>query len=158
MAPASQAGDAAATRTLAFLVCFYALLGGLELLAPGRACREGLAGPLTAAGATPDAMCADIERNPAAQLILFGLGKYHVLFSVIAAVALARGDAATRHAVLLLNAINFACDDSWAAMHLRWIGAGPAVLIPQALLAAWLAYLALGLGLVRAEARGRGGD
>ena len=128
--------------TLAFLVFFYALLGGMEVLAPSRACREGMAGPLTAASATPAAMCEEIERNPAAQLIFFGLKKYHVLFAAIAGYALWRSDRTTTRAILALNAVNFAADDSWAAAHLQWIGAGPAVLVPQALLAVWLASCA----------------
>ena len=141
MAPPVRGSSAA--NTLAFLTVFYALLGGAELLAPRRACRDGLAGPLTTAGATPDALCTAIEANPAAQLIFFGLAKYHVFFAAVAAHALARGDAAHIRNVLFLNALNFAADDAWAAAHLRWIGAGPVVLIPQAVLAAWLAWLAL---------------
>jgi hypothetical protein len=134
----------AAWRMLAFLSFFYAMLGGMELLFPAAACRDGLAGPLTSAGATPDAMCQGIESNPAAQLIFFGLAKYHVLMGAITVYALQRGDGETSRAALLLSAINFAADDSWAAAHLRWIGAGPVVLLPQALLAAGLAYVALG--------------
>ena len=134
----------AAWRMLAFLCAFYALLGGMEVLAPARACREGLAGPLTTAGASAEAMCADIEANPAANLIFFGLAKYHLLMAAVAAAALRRGDGPTTRAVLLLSAVNFAADDAWAAAHLRWIGAGPAVLLPQALLAAAIAYIALG--------------
>ena len=129
--------------TLYFLTGFYALLGGMELLAPSRACREGLAGPLTAAGATPDFMCSAIEANPAANLIFFGLAKYHVLFAAINAHALVRGDAAHRRAVLGLSALNFAADDAWAAVHLHWISAGPVVLLPQAALVAWLVWLAV---------------
>ena len=115
----------------------------MELLHPGRACREGLAGPLTAAGASPAAMCTSIEGNPAAQLIFFGLAKYHLLFALIAAFTLARGDTALRRVVLGLNALNFAADDAWAAMHLKWISAGPFVLLPQAALVAWLLWLAV---------------
>ena len=142
--PSPSPVTVAAWRLLAFLSCFYALLGGMELLSPAAACRDGLAGPLTAAGATPDAMCQGIESNPAAQLIFFGLAKYHVLMSAASVYALRRGDGETARAALLLSAINFAADDSWAAAHMRWIGAGPVVLLPQALLAAGLAYVALG--------------
>ena len=84
-------------------------------------------------------LCAGIAANPAATLILFGLAKYHLLFAAIAAWAAAgAGGAAGTRAALWLSAANFAADDVWAAAHLRWIGAGPVVLLPQAALVAWL--------------------
>ena len=131
------------TYTLFFLVGFYGLLGGLELLAPQTACQNGLAGPLTAAGSTPKEMCSPLHTSPAGQLVLFGLGKYHALFSVIAAHALLIGTPGHIRAVLLLNAINFAMDDAWAAVHVGWIKEGPVVLIPQAALVAWLLWLSV---------------
>lgn len=136
-------GARSVAYTLGFLCAFYALLGGLELLAPLRACVEGLAGPLTATGLSPEAMCAPLLASPAGNLVLFGLGKYHALFSIIAGHALVIGDATHRRTVLALNAINFVLDDSWAAAHLHWISAGPVVLIPQAILVAWLTWLAV---------------
>ena len=63
------------TATLYFHLAFFTALGTMELLLPGPACREGLAGPLTNAGTTVEDMCVAIEGNPAAQLILFGLAK-----------------------------------------------------------------------------------
>jgi hypothetical protein len=44
---------------------------------------------------------------------------------------------------VVLHGINFLCDDSWAALHLGWIGAGPVALIPQAVLLSWDLYLGL---------------
>ena len=131
-----------ATYTLQFHVVFYALLGIAELIYPWTACPHGLAGPLTRAGRSPHDLCTELEANPAANLIMYGLAKYHILFSVISTWALLQDGIAQRY-VLGLNAINFAADDSWAAAHLHWIGGGPLVLIPQALLVAWDAYLAM---------------
>lgn len=138
-------GSHATAYTLAFLCLFYALLGGMELVAPLRACIDGLAGPLTGTGSSPEAMCAPLRDSPAGQLVIFGLGKYHALFSVIALHALVQGDNSQRQIVLALNAINFALDDAWAAVHLHWINAGPLVLLPQAALVVWLVWLATSL-------------
>jgi hypothetical protein len=59
------------------------MLSTSEFFTPKKVCREGLAGPLTETGFTIDEMCNSIENNPAAQLIFFGLAKYHALFCLI---------------------------------------------------------------------------
>jgi hypothetical protein len=125
-------------RTLVFHVVFFAALGGTELLAPSAACVDGLAGPLSTAGVPVVDMCSALLSNPAGNLVLFGLAKYHLLFGVISAVAACLGLGLTvQRAVLVLHAANFASDVTWAALHLAWIGAGPLALMPQILLVLW---------------------
>ncbi len=131
----------AVTNTLIFLCCFYSLLGGMELLLPQRACQDGLAGPLTATGTSPELMCAPVLASPAGKLVLFGLGKYHAIFAAIAAHAVFTVHPAHSRLVLALNALNFSCDVAWAAWHINWISVGPIALLPQAALVAWLTWL-----------------
>jgi hypothetical protein len=50
---------------------------------------------------------------------------------------------AVHRAVLALHGLNFLCDDTWALLHIEWIGAGPVALIPQGLLISWNLYLSL---------------
>jgi hypothetical protein len=113
-------------------VVFFAALGSIELFAPSLACTDALARPLTTAGVSITDQCASL---PVARLVLFGVAKYHLLFCLISAVvAFGRWYVSVRRAVLVLHALYFASDVSWAAAHLSWIGAGPAALIPQSLL------------------------
>ena len=50
---------------------------------------------------------------------------------------------AVHRAVLALHGLNFLCDDTWALLHIEWIGAGPVALVPQGLLISWNLYLSL---------------
>ena len=139
--------SSAASVTLALHTLFFTGLSGVELLAPSTACVDGLAGPLVSAGAPPQDMCRDIDSNPAAQLIFFGLTKYHLLFGCISAFAWLKCAAhpvlatTVRGAVLVVLGVNFAFDDAWAALHLSWLGGNALLLLPQALVAAWDIFL-----------------
>jgi hypothetical protein len=137
----NMASSKAVWRTLVFHVVFFAALGSIELLAPTLACTDALAGPLTSAGVSIADQCASLLTNPVSRLVLFGVAKYHLLFCLISAVvAFGRWHVSVRRAVLVLHALNFASDVSWAAAHLSWIGAGSAALMPQSLLVLWNLY------------------
>jgi hypothetical protein len=131
-------------RTLVFHVIFFAALGSLELMAPDIACRDGLSGPLTLTGISISEMCTGLLTNPVGRLILFGLAKYHLFFcliSVIAAFGLNNISLSARvtvqQAVLVLHALNYTADITWAGFHISWIAAGPLALVPQGLLVFW---------------------
>jgi len=130
--------------TLVGHIVFFAALGFVELLAPARACNDGLAGPLTNAGMTVDQQCSSLLKNPVGALVVFGLAKYHILFflmSLVAAFGFSSQPAASRlalqRALLVLHATNFAADVSWACLHVQWIGAGYIALLPQTALVVW---------------------
>lgn len=147
--------------TLAAHAIFFLLLSCGELFFSEAACEQGLAGPLTTAGPPAARMCQGIHSNPVGTLIYFGLAKYHLLFCVISTFGflcatgyiaafvpptVAAGSASTPQgvlcgAVLVLLGLNFAMDDSWAALHISWIGHNYWVLLPQALVATWNVWL-----------------
>ena len=136
--------SAAIFRTLVFHIIFFAALGSLELIAPDIACREGLAGPLTLTGISISEMCTGLLANPVGRLVLFGLAKYHLFFcliSVITAFGLNNLSPSTRltvqQVILVLHALNYTADITWAGFHIAWIAAGPLALVPQGLLVLW---------------------
>eukprot|EP01105_Mastigella_eilhardi_P026966 TRINITY_DN8033_c0_g1_i1.p1 TRINITY_DN8033_c0_g1~~TRINITY_DN8033_c0_g1_i1.p1 ORF type:complete len:168 (+),score=50.03 TRINITY_DN8033_c0_g1_i1:32-505(+) len=133
--------------TLLFHVVFFLFLSGAEFLFPEYACRELLAAPLTNAGITPDDMCFELESNPVGSLVFYGLRKYHFLWFAATATFWALSDllpSPVLRVVLLMQGLNFAMDDAWAATHLFWT-TGPQVLVPQALLILWDFFVAFSI-------------